>query len=272
MRRVSGGYRCGRGAGVASQNGGGGWVGRCIGSLDEHQAVTNNTAVSVNVLKAQVGVVVEVELSVAVVDLVENSGDVESRVSRAVAFNVSSSTVDDVSYCLSRVREVCVVVDNGRVVNGVVTDREHSLIPMNVSRLGFNVSFNLDQYNYHQETDHVSINTILEQKTLESVADVLLVGRNFGRVHGPVRHSNDPWGSGAVNLGEILLEPLNLAVGGIVAPAPVDSTEWTRIGNEGFALLRESLILAADITGERPLRRVSKVSLTIKRNEVGISV
>jgi len=141
VRRVSGGDRCGRGAGVAGEDGGGGRVGRGIGSLDKHQAVTNNTAVSVNVLKAQVSVVVEVKLSVAVVDLVENSGDVESGVSRAVAFNVSSSTVDDVSHSLSRVREVGVVVDNGRVVNGVVTDREHSFVPMNVSRLGFNVSF-----------------------------------------------------------------------------------------------------------------------------------
>jgi len=143
VRRVSGGDRCRRGAWVASKNRGGGWVGRGIGSLNEHQAVTDNTAVSVNVLKAQVSVVVEVELSVAIVDLVENSGDVESGVSRAVTLNVTSSTVDDVSYSLSSVREVSVVVDNGRVVDGVVTNREHSFVPMNVSRLDFPVSVSL---------------------------------------------------------------------------------------------------------------------------------
>jgi len=79
-----------------------------------------------------------------------------------------------------------------------------------------------------------------------------------------VRHSNDPRGSGAINLGEILLEPLDLTVGSVVAPASIDGTEWTSIGDEGFALLRKSLILTTDITGERPLGRVSKISFTVE--------
>jgi len=113
VRRAGGGDRCGRGARVAGEDRGSGGVCRGIGPLDKHQAITNSTSISMNVLESQVSVVVEVKLSVAVVDLIKDGSDVESDVGSTVTFDVASSAVDDVSYALARVREVGMVVDNG---------------------------------------------------------------------------------------------------------------------------------------------------------------
>lgn len=132
MRRVGRADWSRRSARVTSEDRSSGRVGSCVGSLDKHQAVTNDAAIAMDVLEAKVGVVVKVELGVTVVDLVEDGGDVESDVGSGVGFNVSSGTVDDVSNGLSRVGKVGVVVDDGRVVDGVVTNGQHAFVPMNL--------------------------------------------------------------------------------------------------------------------------------------------
>jgi len=98
----------------------------------------------------------EVELSETVVDLVKVGSDVESSIDGRVRLNVTSGTIHDVSDGLSRVGEVGVVVDNRRHVDSVVTDRVHTLIPVNV-------------------TSHVSVDVVLEHDTLKSSTHVLLV-------------------------------------------------------------------------------------------------
>lgn len=78
------------------------------------------------------------EFAKSVMDLVENYGDIEDRLScgqSAVTFDVTSHAVDDVCHGFSRVRVIGVIVDDGLRINGPIrTKWEESLVPMDVTR------------------------------------------------------------------------------------------------------------------------------------------
>ena len=168
--------------------------------------------------------------------------------------NVTSRTVDDVGDTLSRVGEVSVVVNNRRHIDGVVSNGPHTLIPMNV-------------------TSHVSIDVVLEHDTLESSTHVPLVRGDLRRVHGPVRHSNDPWCLGSVDSSKILGEPVDLLESGVVGVASVDVAEWTTVSDEGLLLGGKGLVgQCADVSNEGVLRRGSVVGLSVKRDEMSHAV
>lgn len=79
-------------------------------------------------------------------------------------------------------------------------------------------------------------------------------------------HGDDPGGLGAVDGGEVVLEPLVLGVGlgvGVVS----QGTEGAAVGDEGLAL-GGVLALALGITNEGPLRAEGEVGLAVERDEV----
>jgi len=121
-----------------------------------------------------------------------------------VGLNVSCHTVDNVRDGDTRVGAVRAVVDDGRVVDRAVADREHTFVPVDVA-------------------GHVQVDTILEEKTLKSITHGFLVARNSSRVHGTMRAGDDPGCLRAVYSSKIGFHPLVLLVGlvveRVVAPA-----------------------------------------------------
>jgi len=133
-----------------------------------------------------------------------------------VCLNVSSHSIDDVGDGNTRVSSVSAVVDDGRVVDRAVANREHTFVPMNVA-------------------GNVQVDTVLEEETLKGVAHGLLVACDGSRVHGTVGASNDPRGLCAVDGGKVGLHPLVLLVGfvveRVVAPA-LDEAEGAGVVGE----------------------------------------
>lgn len=189
-------------------------------------------------------------------DLVKISGNIEKRAGteNAVALNVSSHTVGKVDHGLSWVCLVCVVVDNRGLVEGIVgTHWIQALIPVNMA-------------------SQVSINLVLEQDAFESIADIGLVRGDLGAVHRAMTHDNDPRSLGAVDAGQILLEPLELLVGGVGLPVTtVNGTEWAGVSDEGLALGGQGLV-GLFVADEWPRWAVWEIGLGLDRDKVANTV
>lgn len=117
----------------------------------------------------------------------------------------------------------------------------------------------------------VSIHAILEEQTLECLAHVQLVRGIGGTVHRAVAHDEDPRGLAAVDLRQILLQPMPLLIGLGLMDTAIDVAEWTTVGDEGLGLTGQGLV-AGHVLRKVPLRAVGKVGLTVNRDEVSKTV
>lgn len=186
--------------------------------------------------------------------MVQDGGDFGQTLAGAelrVALDIAGHAVDNVGHGLAGVGLVSVVVDDGGGVDLAVSEREKALVPVDV-------------------TGEVSVDAILEHKSLEGGADMLLVGRVGGAVHGSVAHDDDPGSLGAVDTLEVLLQPLVLLVGLGVGHVG-NAAEGTAVSDVGLRLRGVSLV-AGEILGERPLGAVGVVGFSVHRDKVGETV
>ena len=225
-------------------------------SLEKSQLVANGAISTLSERPSRRGRG-NLQLAETIISLVQNGSDVKNRlvcVQSAVRLNVASHTVDNVNHRLALIGVISVVILDGSSIDGTVaTKREKALVPMNV-------------------TSKVSIHTILEHQCLECIANIALVGSGLTAVHGSVAIDEDPRSLAAVNLGEILGQPLILLISLVVFPiVAVDTTEGTAVGDEGLSLSGKSLV-TFDVTDKWPLRTVCKVCLGVDADEVGKTV
>lgn len=105
--------------------------------LQQHQRIGNLAVISADVLPLESSRVNDRQLGEAKVLGVEDGSDVLLTLSgaeHAVALDIASGTVDDVSHGFAGVGTVGVVVDNGCSVDGtVVAEREETLVPVDVT-------------------------------------------------------------------------------------------------------------------------------------------
>jgi len=91
-------------------------------------------------------------------------------------------------------------------------------------------------------TRDIEIDSVRDEQLLERVPHVDLVCRNIARVHGTMAHCNDPRSLCAVNIREIVGQPLVLLVVLRVvdtSDATIDSAEWASVNDGGLVLQRE---------------------------------
>lgn len=112
---------------------------------------------------------------------------------------------------------------------------------------------------------------MLQHQTFKRIADIGLVRRRLGAVHGPVTHDNDPGRLGTVHTGEIIGEPLILLVVLLGLPAAVNGAEGSAVGDVRLVLRRVRLI-AGEVAHKRPLGTIWVVGLAVDGDEVGQAV
>ena len=130
----------GRGGGWFAGAGGGGpgRAGSWGAALQQSELISDASIISTDKRVGKSGRVNDVDLAESIVFLVKDTGDVQLRraVKNAVAFDVAGHTVDDVGHRHAGVGEVGVVVDDGGHVDGAVrTEREETLVPVNVTKM-----------------------------------------------------------------------------------------------------------------------------------------
>lgn len=82
----------------------------------------------------------------------------------------------------------------------------------------------------------------------------------------------DPWSLFAVDLGEILGQPLILLISLVVFPVvAIDTAEGTTVGNEGLGFSGKGLV-ALDVADKGPFGTVCEVCLGVDADEVGETV
>lgn len=146
-----------------------------------------------------------------------------------------------------------VVLDGSGIDSTIAAKRKESFIPMDVA-------------------SKVCIHTILKHQCLKCIAHIALVRSSLTAVHGSMAINEDPRSLGAVDLSEILGQPLVLLVSLVVFPVvAVDTAEGTAVGDEGLSLRRKSLI-ALDVADEGPFGTICKVCFGVDADEVGKTV
>jgi hypothetical protein len=105
--------------------------------LEQHKFISDRSILSKNKLKPESGSVEDGELIESVVFRIKDSGDIQNTPAQfAVAFNVSSHAVDDVRHRYAFAGIVGVVVDDRGCVDGAIhREREHTLVPVNMTKM-----------------------------------------------------------------------------------------------------------------------------------------
>jgi hypothetical protein len=113
-----------------------------VARLEQQKFISDRSIISKNKLKLEGGSAEDGELIQSVMFRIKDSGDVQNTPAQfAVAFNVSSHAVDDVRHRHAFVGIVGVVVDNGGCIDGAVhCEREHTLVPVNMTKMKKKVS------------------------------------------------------------------------------------------------------------------------------------
>lgn len=105
--------------------------------LEKSKRVTNGAIITTDQLPLESSLVEDGQLAEAVVDLVQQGGDVGQTLAGAkftVALNVAGHAVDDVGDGLAVVGIVGVVVHNGGSIDGAVSaERIKTLVPVDVA-------------------------------------------------------------------------------------------------------------------------------------------
>lgn len=212
--------------------------------LRQHKLVTNLPVLAHNVLPRQLIRTIEDDLAETIVMLVQHSRERQAVLiaKSAMALNIASHAVHNVDHRLAWACFVSVVVHD-RVVVDRAADHHgpDTLVPVDVAR-------------------EVHVDAVLNKDGLESISEVLLVGGALRAVHGAMTHGDDPGRLLPVNLGEVVLEPLELLVGLVLGVVAFDVAEGTAIGYVGLVLSRH-VGLAIGLGDERVFGTVWVVGL-----------
>ena len=178
--------------------------------MDHGQRITNAAISTLDVLPDCNRVVVNGERAEAEVVLVQDGSVVQGCIGRnaAVRLDIASHSIDNRGQGLSGPSAIRILVDNVGADNGQVVHWVDTLVPMDVA-------------------GKVRVNVVLEQKWLKGIANVGLVGRDFGAVHRTMSHGKHPRSGGTVDGSKILSQPGELLVRRRVLPRTINVT-WVK--------------------------------------------
>lgn len=154
------------------------------------------------------------ELAKPIVLLIEHVSKLQHRLIRAerrVALNIPRHSICDMRERLARVRAVSILVNHSGMIDiSILGQRPHPFIPMDMA-------------------SKIEVDAVLKEQILERISQVLLITGCLGRVHGSMAHGNDPGRLLSVDLGQIILQPVELFVGLVFGVVTFDVAEWPSI-------------------------------------------
>ena len=124
---------------------------------------------------------------------------------------------------------------------------------------------------------HIQVNSVLDEKLLECIPHIDLIGGNIAGIHRTMAHGNDPRCLRAINIRKVIGQPLVLLVVLRVvhtSDATIDSAEGTSVNDRCLILQWESSVAVdeGEIVLERLRWRIGIIGLAVEGDEIWMMV